>query len=339
MEYCGIDLHQNETEICVVDDDGALIEQARIKTSRKALRRRFDGQPSMKVAMEAGGSSPWVSRLIESMGHDVVVCAPRRVRLIAESTMKTDKIDAQVLARLVRVDEGFLGRVTHRSESAQLQRGLMTARTALVNARSRWVHSARGILRSFGFRVPGGSTSRFHERCAKVEMPDDLRAIVQPLLNQTEQVSLEIQALDDLLEDIAATNPVAQHLQAVPGVGTIVALYFVFSIDDPDRFQRSRDVAAFFGLRPILRGSGEVCHSGRITKEGDPEMRRLLIQAAHGMFNSRKSCALQQWALKLAARRGKKKALVALARKIAVLLHHLWVTGEVYRPFPNIQVT
>jgi len=339
MEYCGIDLHQNETEICVVDDDGTLIEQARIKTTRKALRRRFDGQPSMKVAMEAGGSSPWVSRLIESMGHDVVVCAPRRVRLIAESTMKSDEIDAQVLARLVRVDEGFLGRVTHRSESAQLQRGLMTARTALVNARSRWVHSARGILRSFGFRVPGGSTSRFHERCAKVEMPDDLRAVVQPLLNQTEQVSLEIQALDDLLEDIAATNPIAQHLQAVPGVGTIVALYFVFSIDDPDRFQHSRDVAAFFGLRPILRGSGEVCHSGRITKEGDPEMRRLLIQAAHGMINSRKSCALQQWALKLAARRGKKKALVALARKIAVLLHHLWVTGEVYRPFPNNQVT
>lgn len=338
MEYCGIDLHQNETEICVLDNEGALVERARIKTSRETLKRRFNGQSPMKVAMEAGGSSPWVSRLVESMGHDVVVCAPRRVRLIAESTMKTDEIDAEVLARLVRVDEGFLGRVTHRSESAQLQRGLMTSRTALVNARSKWVHSARGILRSFGFRVPGGCTSRFHQRCAKVEMPDHLRAVVQPLLNQIEQVSLEIQALNERLEDIAANNPVAQHLQAVPGVGTIVALYFVFSIDDPDRFQRSRDVAAFFGLRPTIRGSADVCHYGRITKEGDPEMRRLLIQAAHGMINSRKTCALQQWALNLAARRGKKKALVALARKIAVLLHHLWVTGEVFQPFPKHHV-
>jgi len=252
--------------------------------------------------------------------------------------MKTDEIDAEVLARLVRVDEGFLGRVTHRSESAQLQRGLMTARTALVNARSKWVHSARGILRSFGFRVPGGCTSRFHERCAKVAMPDDLRNVVQPLLNQIKQVSDEIQALEDRLETTAKTNPVVQHLQAVPGVGTIVSLYYVASIDDPDRFRRSRDVAAFFGLRPSFRGSADVCHYGKITKEGDPEMRRLLIQAAHGMINSRKPCALQRWALNLAARRGKKKALVALARKIAVLLHHLWVTGEVFQPFPAHQI-
>jgi transposase len=337
MEYCGIDLHQKETEICVVDDGGLVVERARIPTNRKALHRRFHGQPPMKVVMEAGGSSPWVSRLIDSLGHDVVVCAPRRVRLIAESTMKTDEIDAEVLARLVRVDEGFLGRVTHRSESAQLQRALMTARTALVHARSKWVHSVRGILRGFGYRVPTGTTSRFHERCAQVEMPDELRSVVQPLLTQIEQISAEIQALDERLESTAASHPIVQHLNTVPGVGTIVALYFIFSIDDPDRFQRSRDVAAFFGLRPIFRGSGDVSHYGRITKEGDPEMRRLLIQAAHGMINSRKPCALQQWALALAARRGKKKALVALARKLAVLLHHLWVTGEVYQPFPAQQ--
>ena len=335
MEYCGIDLHQKETEICVVDEDAAVVERARIKTSREVLSRRFPGQTRMKVAMEAGGSSPWVSRLIEELGHEVVVCAPRRIRLIAESTMKTDEIDAEVLARLVRMDEGFLGRVTHRSESAQLQRGLLTTRTALVKARSKWVHTTRGILRSFGYRVPGGSTSRFHERCAKVEMPEDLRTVVQPLLNQIEDVTAEIEALEERLEAIAEDNPVVQHLQNVPGVGTIVALYFVFSIDDPDRFQHSRDVAAFFGLRPSFRGSGDVTRYGRITKEGDSEMRRLLIQAAHGMINSRQTCALQRWSVNLAARRGKKKALVALARKLAVLLHHLWVTGEVFQPFPN----
>lgn len=338
MEYCGIDLHQKETEICVVDEDASVIERSRIKTSRKSLTRRFDGQARMKVVMEAGGSSPWVSRLIQEMGHEVVVCAPRRVRLIAESTMKTDEIDAEVLARLVRMDEGFLGRVTHRSESAQLQRGLLTTRTALVKARSKWVQTTRGILRSFGYRVPVVSTGRFHERCAHVEMPEDLRAVVKPLLNQIEHVTAEIEALEERLETIAKQNPVAQHLQKIPGVGTIVSLYFVFSIDDPDRFQHSRDVAAFFGLRPSFRGSGNVQHYGRITKEGDSEMRRLLIQAAHGMINSRKTCALQRWAVNLAARRGKKKALVALARKLAALMHHLWVTGEVFQPFPNKKV-
>jgi transposase len=335
MEYCGIDLHQNETEICVLDDDGSVIERARIKTSRASFERRFGKQAPMKVVIEAGGSSPWVSRLIESLGHDVVVCAPRRVRLIAESTMKTDEIDAEVLARLVRLDEGFLGRVTHRSESAQLTRGLMTARTALVTARSKWVHSVRGLLRSFGFRVPAGSTSLFHNRCAKVEMPDHLREVVQPLLNQIERVSEEIKSVEDRLETVAASDPIVQHLQSVPGVGTIVSMYFVASIDDPDRFKRSRDVAAFFGLRPILRGSADTTYIGRISKEGDAEMRRLLIQAAHGLFNSRKSCALQQWAIQLAEKKGKRKALVALARKLAVLLHHLWVTGEVFQPFPK----
>lgn len=335
MEYCGIDLHQMETEICVVDEDASVIERSRIKTSRKSLTRRFDGQARMKVVMEAGGSSPWVSRLIEEMGHEVVVCAPRRVRLIAESTMKTDEIDAEVLARLVRMDEGFLGRVTHRSESAQLQRGLLTTRTALVKARSKWVHTARGIMRSFGYRVPIVSTSLFHKRCAEVEMPDELRAVVQPLLNQVEHVTTEIKNLEERLETIAKQDPVVQHLQKVPGVGLIVSLYFVFSIDDPDRFQHSRDVAAFFGLRPSFRASGDVQQYGRITKEGDSEMRRLLIQAAHGVMNSRKPSSLQNWAVRLAARRGKKKALVALARKIAVLMHHLWVTGEVFQPFPN----
>jgi transposase len=289
----------------------------------------------MRVVMEAGGSSQWVSRLIEGCGHEVVVCAPRRVRLIAESTLKSDEIDAEVLARLGRIDHGFLGRVTHRSEEAQQQRANLTVRSALVGSRARWINTVRGILRGFGYRVPGGRSKSFHDRCAKVALPEELRAAIQPLLSQLEMVSEEIERLEEELETIAAKLPIVQHLREIHGVGLLTALYFVLSVDDPERFRRSRDVAAFFGLRPCLRGSGDVKYYGKITKEGDPEMRRLLVQAAHAMMNTRKPCRLQQWAFEVERRRGKGKALTALARKIAVLMHRLWITGEAFEAFPH----
>ena len=335
MEYCGIDLHQKNSEICILDENGEVMERVRVVTTRKALTRFFEIRPRMRVVMEAGGSSQWVSRLIEEIGHEVVVCAPRRVRLIAESTLKSDEVDAEVLARLGRIDVGFLGRAQHRSERAQLRMAHLTVRSALVQSRTKWINTVRGILRGFGYRVPGGRSGTFHQRCAKLAMPKELREAAQPLLTQLEQITEEIERLEGELETMAAELPVVQHLQSIPGVGAIVALYFVLSIDDPYRFRRSRDVAAFFGMHPSLRGSGEIKHFGRITKEGDPEMRRLLVQAAHGMLNSRNSCALQLWAIKLAERRGKAKAVVALARKIAVLMHHLWANGVVFEAFPS----
>ena len=151
MEYCGIDLHQDKTEICVLDEEGMVIERATVSTTRKALTRYFSNDREMRVIMEAGGSSPWVSRLIEECGHDVLVCPPRRVRLIAESTLKTDEIDAEVLARLMRIDAGFLGSVTHRSEQAQLLRSKMTVRSSLVQARTKWTNTIRKGTVFFGF--------------------------------------------------------------------------------------------------------------------------------------------------------------------------------------------
>lgn len=335
MDYCGIDVHQKESEICILNDEGDVMERTRIPTNRKALVGYFGKKDSMRVVMEAGGSSQWVSRLIEENGHEVVICAPRRVRLIAESTLKNDEVDAEVLARLGRIDPGFLGRVTHRSEEAQLLQANLTARSALVKSRAKWVNTVRGILRGFGFKVGGGRSGNFPKRCAKVEIPEELRKTIQPLLTQLELITEEIERIEKTLESIAEGIPEVNHLRRIPGVGLLVALYFVLSIDDPERFHRSRDVAAFFGLRPSVRGSSDVKHYGKITKEGDPEMRRLLAQAAHAMMNSKKECRLKDWATEVAARRGKAKATVALARKIAVLMHHLWATGEVFRPYPS----
>jgi transposase len=335
MEYCGIDLHQDKTEICVLDEEGMVIERATVSTTRKALTRYFSNDREMRVIMEAGGSSPWVSRLIEECGHDVLVCPPRRVRLIAESTLKTDEIDAEVLARLMRIDAGFLGSVTHRSEQAQLLRSKMTVRSSLVQARTKWTNTIKGILRGFGHRIPGGVHHTLSVRIGKIELPDELQAVIQPLVDQLNLINAEIALCEKGLEEVAAELPEVAHLRQIPGIGLIVALYFVLTIDDPDRFGKSRDVAAFFGLRPTMRSSAKVSHYGRITKEGDPEMRWLLIQAAHCHMRTLKSTQLKDWSTELAARKGKSKATVALARKIAVLMHRLWVTGEVYEAYPN----
>jgi transposase len=335
MDYCGIDLHQKHSEICILEETGAVIEQMRISTTRTALDRFFGRREVMRVALEAGGSSPWVSRLIAEHGHDVVVCSPRRVRLIAESTLKNDQEDAEVLARLVRLDPVFLKPIQHRSESAQRLRAKLLVRRALVDARTAWINQVRGILRSFGYRVAGNNADTFVARVDLMKLPTELAEVLEPLLNQLDLVSGQIDSCNKELDELGESIPEVAHLAEIPGVGLIVALYFVLTIDDPTKFRRSRDIAAFFGLRPTMRASADVSSYGRITKEGDPEMRRLLVQAALALMNSKRDTALKRWATQLEARRGKAKARVALARKLAVLMHHLWITGETYQNFPD----
>ena len=336
MEYCGIDLHAEYSQICILDEDGEVMETSRVGTSVKALERFF-GRDRLRVVMEAGGSSPWVSRLLESLGHEVVVCSPRRVRLIAESKLKNDRIDAEVLARLVRLDPEFLKPIRHRSEQAQLLRSNLKVRSAMVEARTKWINTIRGLLRGFGYKVSGKAPHTFVQRVDRMKLPGELRAVIEPLLEQLDLLTGEIERRNEQLEEMVKDLPEVGHLREIPGVGPVVATYFVLTIDDPDRFRNSRDVASFFGLRPSMRESASVTHFGRITREGDPEMRRLLVQAAHGCLRTRADSELKNWALALAERRGKGKAVVALARKLAVLMHHLWVTGEVYQAFPNTE--
>lgn len=335
MEYCGIDLHVSYSQICILDEEGEVMETSRVRTSRPALTKFFACRDQMRIVVEAGGSSPWVSRLLERLGHEVIVCSPRRVRLIAESTLKNDKVDAEVLARLLRIDPVFLTPVRHRSEKAQLMRSKLLVRRSLVEARSKWINTVRGLLRAFGYRVSGNASHTFTGRVDRMNLPDELLEVIEPLLEQLDLVSGEIARRDEELAGMAREIPVVDRLQQIPGVGPITSLYFVLSIDDPHRFRRSRDVAAFFGLRPVMRETGDTSHYGRITKEGDSEMRRLLVQAAHAMMITRADCALKQWAKEIEGRRGKGKKSVALARKLAVLMHHLWVTGEDFEAFPK----
>jgi transposase len=250
MEYCGIDLHQTYSRICIVDEDGEVIETSRVRTSRPALTKFFGRREPMRIALEAGGSSPWVSRVLEGLGHEVIVCSPRRVRLIAESTLKNDKVDAEVLARLVRLDPELLKPIRHRSEEAQLLRSHLKVRRAMVDARTKWINTVRGLLRSFGYKVAGKAPHTFVERVDRMKLPEELRRMIEPLLEQLDLLSGEIARRDSDLDEMAKGMPVVEQLRGVPGVGVIVALYFVLTVDDPDRFRNSREVAAFFGLRP-----------------------------------------------------------------------------------------
>jgi transposase len=270
-----------------------------------------------------------------SRSHDVTVVNPRRVRLIAESTLKTDGIDAEVLARLSRLDLDFLRPVYQRSREAQELRTRLRVRTSLVKARTSLINAVRGTLRAQGYRVASCTARSFVVRFASMRLETSLCKAVDPLVTTIGELTDRINGLENELVAESRSNELLRRLQTVPGVGPLVSLAYMGWVDSPDRFSKSRDVGPCLGLRPSLRSSGGHEIRGRITREGDTEMRRLLVQAAHAALSCRKDSSLKRWGEGLVARLGKSKAVVALARKIGVLLHRLWVTGESFRAFPQ----
>jgi len=248
-------------------------------------------------------------------------------------------MDAQILARLARVDQQLLRPIRHRGEKAQQDLLLIRVRAALVEARTSLVNTARGLAKAMGARLPSCDTDSLSvERLEP--LPEPLREQLQPLLRQVESLTEEIQQADRKVEQIARTEyPETQLLRQVSGVGALIALTFLLTLEDRDRFEKSRDVGCYVGLRPKRSESGESQPQLRITKEGDIYLRKMLVQGAHCILSRRgPDTDLKRWGLRLAERGGKnakKRAVVAVARKLAVLLHRLWVTGEVYEPLRN----
>ncbi len=278
----------------------------------------------MVICIEAGGVSAWAQRVLTSLGHEVVVANPLRVRLIAEATLKNDAVDAQTLARLVRADPKLLSPIVHRSETTQRRRGVLRVRGVWVNSRTACVNAARGLLRARGWRLP----KQLHGERLRSSL-EELAALVAPLVITALKLDEKVAALDEQVEEIGASYPQVALLKTIPGVGPLVALAFVLCIEEPGRFRRSRDVGGYLGLRPKMRETGSTSRYGNITHAGDSEMRRLLVQAAHGMLRSHAESDLKTWALGLAARVGKKKAVTALARKLAVVMHTIREVIEV----------
>jgi transposase len=333
----GMDLGDTWSVLCVLDESGEVVEESRVRTRRKAIHAHFAVRAPARVVLEVGTHSPWVSRLLEELGHEVLVANARRVRAIAESQKKTDENDAELLARLGRVDPRLLAPLAHRKEETQADLVVVRAREALVKARTLLVNSVRGQVKSLGERLPGRSPSAFHT--LGDELPEPLDETLEPTMQAIAQLNEGIRGYDRQIEELIENKyPEAAHLRQVGGVGPITALTFVLTIEDPGRFRRSREVGPYLGLTRRRHQTGGDDPELRITKAGDGMLRRLLVQCAHHILGPLgKDCALRRWGLKLIGQGGKgarKRATVAVARKLAVLLHRLWVTGEDYRPYP-----
>ena len=289
--------------------------------------------------MEVGTHSLWASRLLTGLGYEVIVANARQVQLISASSRKNDRMDARMLARLGRVDPALLRPIRHRSEQAQSDLMAIRVRAALVEVRTSLVNAARGLTKAMGERLPSCDTDTLGVE--KLEaLPAEMQQRLRPLMEQVESLTRQIHKLDTELEQIARSKyPETELLQQVSGVGTLIALTYVLTVEDRDRFQKSRDVGCYVGLRPKQRESGQRQPQLRISKEGDVYLRKLLVQGAHCILSRRgPDTDLKRWGLKLAQRGGKnakKRAIVAVARKLAVLLHRLWVGGEVYEPLRN----
>jgi transposase len=330
-----MDLGDKHSQICVLDGEGAVVEEARIPTTKAAFERRFRGAGPQRIALEAGTHSPWVSRLLTEWGHDVLVANPRKLRLIYENESKTDRVDAEYLARVARLDPKLLAPIEPRSEAVQRDRALARARDALVRARTALVNQVRGTVKSHGERIRACPAESFAKK-ARAQLPEELSPALTPLLEVIEDLTRRIRDYEKRIEETSERYPETRTLRQVPGVGPITALVYVLTIEDPRRFKRSRAVGSYLGLRPRKSESGRADPQLRITKTGDGFLRRLLVQAAQwtlGPFGH--DTDLRRWGLVLAARGGKnakKRAVVAVARKLAVLLHRLWITGEPYVP-------
>jgi transposase len=335
----GLDVGDRYVQVCVLDEAGEIVEESRIPTKATALERRFSGGERLRIVLEAGLHSPWISRLLESLGHDVLVANPRKLRLIYMNDSKSDRVDARYLARVGRLDPLLLAPLRHRSSQAQEDLALLRSRTSLVRARTRLISHARGAVKSFGGRLPGSAAKTFARRAA-LEIPEKLAPALSPLVSVIAELTAQIEALDAAIATMAKEcYPETALLEKVPGVGTITAQCFLLTIEDPDRFPQARAVGSYLGLRPRQADSGSLSPQLGITKAGDAELRALLVSSAQyilGPFGP--DSDLRRWGLALAARggkSGKKRAAVAVARKLSVLLLRLWQTGEVYEPLRN----
>jgi transposase len=336
----GLDIGDKYSYLCLLDSEsGEVIEEGRLRTTPEAFRRRFASEQPMRIAIEAGTHSPWASRVLEECGHEALVANARKLRLIYANKRKTDEIDAENLARLARLDPKLLYPLKHRGEDSQAHMAIVRSREALVGCRTQLINHVRGAVKSFGARLPKCPAVSFHKR-APEHIPEALWAALGPILEQIGSLTQRIRDYERKLEEISKAHyPETQLLQQVEGIGLLTALTFVLTLEDPYRFEKSRSVGAYLGLVPARDHSGDRDPQKRISKEGDQMLRRLLVSSAHyilGPFGS--DSDLRRHGEKIASRgakNAKKRAVVAVARKLAVLLHSLWMSGELYEPLRN----
>jgi len=332
----GMDLGDKNHALFILDQEGKVCFQGSIQNSKEDLVEFFIQYPGATVAMEAGTHSPWTSHLLMELGCHVLVGNPRKLRVIWDSEKKNDCRDAEMLARIARFDPGLLYPINHRGVRAQIDLEWLQARDMLVKTRTALINHVRGSVKVFGERLRSCSAASFHRKVEE-DLPELLKPTLLPMLETIGQLTKQIKSYDKTIEALCQTcYPETELLMGVKGVGALTALAFILVLEDPSRFDKSRQVGSFLGLTPRRDQSGETDKQLRITKAGNPYLRRLLVGAAQyilGPFGE--DCNLRRFGLRLCDRggkNGKRRAVVAVARKLAVLLHHLWATGEIYDP-------
>jgi transposase len=331
-----MDLGDRKHQICVLDEAAGKVAEVTIDNTATAIRKYFRKYSGALVAMETGTHSPWISRLLVSLGCRVLVGNSRKLRAIWNSPNKSDLHDAEMLARIARFDPQLLYPVQHRSEQAHADLERIKARDALVRCRRSLINHVRGAVKAFGVRLPACSAESFAGR-AKGHVPKVLCEAIVPLLETIEQLTEQIRDYDRQVVAISRDRySDSERLQQVSGVGPLTALAYVLTLEEPDRFDKSRSVGAYVGLAPKRDQSGQTDKQLHITRAGNRYLRQLLVTSSHyilGPFGP--DSDLRQYGLRIAQRGGKnakKRAVVAVARKLSVLLHYLWKTGADYVP-------
>lgn len=329
----GIDLGDEYSQICVLDPEDEVVEEGRIRTTEAAFRRRFEALKPCLTVMEVGTHSPWVSRLLDSLGHKCLVANP--AVLHRKGRKKNDRVDAEKLARRGRSDPKELEPIQHASAEIQADMAIVHSRASLIEARTKLINRCRGLTKSWGARLPRCDADYFARRVPAF-VPAELEPAVAPLLQTIAFLTAQIKELDSQIEALANDKygQETKQMRQVKGIGALTSLCYVLTLRDPQRFARSRAVGPYLGLtrRQDQSGQSDVEHS--ISKAGNVYLRQLLVQAAHHVLERGPDTDIKRWGLRLAAggKRAKRRAVVAVARKLAVLLHHLWQTGQDYVP-------
>lgn len=325
MDRIGIDLHKRESQLCILTDDGELIER-RITTSRERFTAVLGTRSAAQVLVEASTESEWVARHLESLGHEVIVADPGFAAMYATRSkrVKTDKRDARTLCDALQLGAY---RAIHRASDAQRHlRAQLVVRDALVRTRTRYVAIMKAFVRREGLRIPSGDAEHTAAKVLALALPPHVHTELAPLLALWAPLEAEIAAADARLLALAKDHPVVTRLRTMPSIGPVTAIAFVAALDDVTRFHSAHQVQAYLGLVPSEYSSGDHRLRGRITKRGDARMRWLLVETAWRILRSPNPhlAGLKAWALQIAARRGKRIATVALARRVAGILYAMW---------------
>ncbi len=332
MEHIGIDVHKGESQICILTEEGELIEK-RIRTDRDRFGVVLGKRPRARILIEASTESEWVARCLEGLGHEVIVADPNFAPMYASRTrkVKTDLRDARALLEACRLGAY---RPAHRTSDAQRHvRGHLAVREALVRTRARYIALIRSLLRREGLRIRGGSSKTFLVRLQELEVPTSLSEEIAPVVAMMTPLNDQVQDADKAIARITQGDDAVRRLCTVPGVGLVTAATFVATLDHAGRFAGAHQVEAYLGLVPREMSSGERQHKGRITKSGNGRARSLLVEAAWSIlrYDKPETATLRVWAERIAARRGKSRAVVALARRLAGILYALMRDGTVYQ--------